>query len=427
MLLAKSLERPKEIVFCLLAFFLPFPYIFAPPLIVCLVILWLITLKPGQLYHNFKERKVLWIWLAYFFLFAISYTYSYNKKQSLFDLQSKLCFIIMPLVIGAGGPILKKMLERILFYFSIGVTCIALFCMIRSYIIWHQTHYTLILFYNNLTKGFDQNAVYEALYAIFSIISLLVFPWEDHFKKNKIFKILLVLIQLSFFILLSSRTLLVLFFLIIIPVFIRQAHKINKLVTLSILFSLAAFLFFLFTTQNPIKHRYMEIVHTENGKIEMRHDTTIYNFNNLTLRLFLWKTGIGNIRKHNLWWIGAGNGDAQDIQNKKFSEYSAVDTNIVNPLLNLNMHNMYLQSLIMVGIPGLILFIMLVFSPFLYIKYNELGSLILIFNLIACIFMIQESSFQTQAGIIYYSFFSMLFWNYYYSKKDDAKKVQNAR
>lgn len=420
MLIAKRLETSQDILLCLLAFSIPFPYIVSPPIIVSCALVWLLQLKPKVLLINLKERKVLWIWIIYYLLFAVSYFYSTNKNQSLFDLQSKLSFILLPLIIGAGKPIGKKQLEYILLSFAFGVTCIALFCIIRALLIWHETHYTLILFYNNLVKGLDSSAVYQALYSFFSITILLIFPWEFHFKKTNLIKFALILIQLVFFVLLSSRTLLFLFFLLLIPIYFSKGshYKQNIFIKAISIFSVAALFFLLFNTKNPVKQRYLEVIHTENGKIELKRDTTIYNFNNLTLRLFIWKTGIESIKEHNLWYMGAGNGDAQDIQNKKFALYKTTDPKAVNPLLDLNMHNMYLQSLIMIGIPGLIIFIFLILSPFFYIKYFEFNQLVFLFNFIMCVFLIQESSFQTQAGIIFYSFFSMIFWNYYYSNKN---------
>lgn len=117
MLIAKRLERSQEIILCLLAFSIPFPYFLSPVFIVGLLICWLLQLDPKLLYQNLKERKILWIWIGYFLLFALSYFYSYNKQQSLLDLQSKLCFLILPLIIGAGKPISNKLLEHIFFSF----------------------------------------------------------------------------------------------------------------------------------------------------------------------------------------------------------------------------------------------------------------------------------------------------------------------
>jgi O-antigen ligase len=209
----------------------------------------------------------------------------------------------------------------------------------------------------------------------------------------------------------------------LVPLYLNKLFipKQKAFVKNGIVVSIIILILALSTTQNPIKQRFTDIIHTDPGKIELKRDTTVYDFNNLTLRLFLWKTGIQNIKEHNLWWIGAGNGDAQDLQNKKFAEYTVTDKKTVNPLIDLNMHNMYLQSLIMLGIPGLLIFIAVIFSPFIYIKYFELNYIIFFFNFIMCVFMFQESSFQTQSGIIFYSFFSMIFWNYHYSSKNIIK------
>jgi O-antigen ligase len=179
-----------------------------------------------------------------------------------------------------------------------------------------------------------------------------------------------------------------------------------------------------FFTQNPIHKRYRDLLENSdktdwqpaysNGKKQ--------HFNNLTLRFFLWETALSNINEHNLWIKGCGNGGVIPLQKEKISEYGTKNEllNVDPPLWNFNIHNMYLQSLMMLGLPGLFVFILILFYPFTLVKYLNEKAILVFFNCSIIIFMIQESAFQTQAGIVFYTIFSMVFYSYVYSLKDKS-------
>ena len=147
-------------------------------------------------------------------------------------------------------------------------------------------------------------------------------------------------------------------------------------------------------------------------------DAVQTNSGNLTLRLFLWRLGMENVREHNLWWYGAGNGDVSLLQNAKLDQNGVGD--IYNPaqrsnLYNVNLHNMYLEILIMLGIPGVLCLLIIVFSPFFYYKNKKYRPFFLLFCTIAAIFLFQEAAFQTEAGTVFYVLFMQIFISIYYS------------
>ncbi len=90
--------------------------------------------------------------------------------------------------------------------------------------------------------------------------------------------------------------------------------------------------------------------------------------------------------------------------------------NMYNPnhrshLHNVNLHNMYIQSLYMLGIPGLAVFLVMMFAPFIALRRIREKTIFFLFQLTAVLFMMQESALQTQAGIIFFTFFSQILWN----------------
>lgn len=405
-----------EFALCLLAFSIPFPFIYATIGIGVLALAWLIQGRFKATFINLKDRKVLWLWILYFILHAVSYYYSDNKGQSAFDTQQKLSFFILPILIGAGITIDRRGLERIFISFIIGTSLIAVWCLAKAGMAWQSTHDKNVFFYHELVTGLEANAVYMALYFIFSISLLLFVPWEYHFKRRA-GKIALAVFQIAFFVLLSSRTLIALFFVFIIPFYFINISKAFSrtriLIGLGALVGLFSIIIF---TDNPLRNRYINIYET-NFELAFRddyHNVAEGDFNNLTLRIFLWRLGIMNMNEHNLWLTGAGNGDAQELQNAKMDRVGL--PNIYNeayhsPMYNANLHNMFMQSLLMLGLPGAIILFFISFLPFLYIRKVPYSQAFLIFHVIMVFFMMQEAAFQTQAGIIYYAFFSLLYWN----------------
>jgi len=412
---------------CIIAFAIPFPYIYSSLAICLCIILWLPQLNLTKLLYNLKTRKILWLWIVFFLMHAISYAYSLDKEESIIDLKAKVSFIVLPVMIGAGIVIDEKILERIFIFFVAGVSVIGMFCISRAFVIYHDLGTTIQFFYHPLIKGLDANAVYQALYALFSISILLFFPWDN--KYVKVLKIPLLIFQIIFFILLSSRTLIVIFFIIVLPVYLRHTFiKKEKsfLYTLILLLFSLVLAIIIFQTDNPIKKRYTDII-SQNEKITWNdyQNNKHREFNNLSLRLFLWRVGIDNVKEHNLWWRGAGNGSINTLQNKKMAEYGI--TGIYNKenrslLYNINIHNMYLETLIMIGLPGLIILLLIIFSPFYYIGRFDYKSILFIFNFSMLILMIQEACLQTQAGIVFYTIFSTIMYNYVCSER---KKYEN--
>lgn len=401
---------------CIIAFAIPLPFILSSLAIVFTSIVWLLQVNGKQFIANLKKREIVWLWLLFFLFHAISYCYSIDKQESLFDLQKKVSFVVLPIVIGSGLTIDRKKLERIFVFFISGVTIAGIFFISRAFYVYKLTGLTGQFFYHPLIHGSNSNAIYQALYALFAISLLLFFAWQN--KIMKIIKVPLFIFLVIFFILLSSRTLIAVFFIIILPLYLRYLFLQKKR---DFVLTFALFMLFLslavgiFETNNPIKKRYSDVI-SQNEKIDWKENLNNKNasLNNLSLRLFLWRLGIENMNENHLWLVGAGNGSIYALQNKKLAEYGISDIdNIKNrsPLYNINLHNMYMQVLMMLGIFGLLLFLIIVLSPLSYIRTYNNKSLLAAFNLAIAILMLQESSLQTQAGIVYYTFFSMLFYS----------------
>lgn len=382
---------------------------------------------------NFKEKikrlvkPAYIIWILYFVLFALSFLYSENKVEALKDLEKKLAFIIFPIVVGSGTCISRKNLENLFFCFVAGLTITAFYCIgaaCRNYYITHDKDY---FFYHTLVRDFDSNAVYISFYVLLGLFLLLFFKWNRFFKSSyRGWKWIFTLVLFTFFLLLSCRMLIVTFFILLFVLGGRTIFAMGRSYPLrKILISIIAIsaLCIVAFTNNPVRSRYKDL-HTNNIGIifQKKYSDKDFKLDHLTFRPFIWRVCIENIIENRLWWKGCGNGDIKDLQNKKFKALGVPgfkkEDGFQSPLYDIAIHNMYLQTLMMIGIPGLICLLVIVILPFFYLKYFNNKFVFFVFFISAMLFMCQESVFQTQAGIIYYTFFSIVFWNYYYSNKN---------
>jgi O-antigen ligase len=227
----------------------------------------------------------------------------------------------------------------------------------------------------------------------------------------------LITILLIFLILLSSRLLIAVFILLAIPAYllklVRSRHRTWGII-LAVCIVVSGLAGLLAFTGNPIHTRYREVMSRDVhiAYLPDYHDT-IPRFNNLTLRLFLWRTGMDNVRHHDLWLKGCGNGDEHHIQNARFEELGLTperQKKYYISIQNMNLHNMYMQSLVMLGVPGIIIFLVIMVAPFFFLIKTPHGRFFFIFFAVSLLFMVQESALQTQAGVIFFTFFSCIYW-----------------
>ena len=415
------------------AFSISLPYIYSSITVILLLISWLLLFQKETFLERLKTRKMIWAWLSFFLLIAFSYFNSTDKSESAIDIQKKLSILILPICIGLGPHLNYRNIDRIFAAYLAGTMLISVFCMGRGLLHYFSSGELEQLFYHSLVSGLNANAVYYASYAIFALSILLLHDFTVSFLKKNVIRYIFICITLLFFILLSSRSLLVLFIAFILPLYFLRGKvkgKINwTLATIVVVMTLGTFSVVTFT-KNPIKNRYEEISKnntlisestTEKGKAQV--------FNNFTLRIFLWKMAWSNIKEHDLWLTGCGNGDVATLQRDRIAAYDEKTNALYNqPDLSMfNLHNMYLQVLMTIGIPGLLLFLIIVFQPLRFLRNIQSRSVFLTFIVTYSLFMMQESALQTQAGVIYFTFFSQILLGYYYAGKEKKDYLARAR
>lgn len=126
------------------------------------------------------------------------------------------------------------------------------------------------------------------------------------------------------------------------------------------------------------------------------------NGKSLAMRLEFWKFGWKAVMRSPFW--GHGTGDVRSALNKELIESKSK----LKPVYWMNPHQQYLSVALAIGIPGLIIFVMLVLYAFY--KNLKLNFLQIVFSLICLIAMLDDDPLETQAGVTQFVFwFCFLF------------------
>ncbi len=120
----------------------------------------------------------------------------------------------------------------------------------------------------------------------------------------------------------------------------------------------------------------------------------------LMQRVELWRTSARLIKDH--FWFGLGTGDVKNV----FAAKLELDDSLLKNS-GLRPHNQYLTIMLEFGVFGLLLFLFCLFYPSLRQK-NFFDFLYLTFFIVVVFSMLTEDTFETQAGVTYFAYFSCL-------------------
>jgi O-antigen ligase len=412
----------------LVALSIPMYYRINALAVVLLAISWLFTDDFKTTLSQLKKRPLLICWILWYALHALSYFYSDDKTIAGADLESKLSILLLPLIIGTQSKENELQLKGVFTSFLLGLVTICFLSIGSSYLAYQEDQQLSHFFYHQLVHFADANAVYMSWYVLIGIAILLLAPPTFFFTKNKGIQIATIIILEIFLLMLSARMVLLCQFAIILPILIYQSTKkdfTKGLINSVFAIVLLAIYGIIFLTNNPIKERFKEMTPSQTKNWVSKEDPSKQQFNNFTLRIFIWKTSMESIQQEHLYWYGSGIGDVATIQQKTIEKHNFElnEGNRAKKIWEFNMHNMYIQELFMLGIIGLLTFLFILCRPLFFEFSTPYKWLFRSFQLTSIAVFFIESALQTQAGIIFFSFFSMLFLQHYYSSKETNQTV----
>jgi O-antigen ligase len=390
--------------------------------IMLFTIAWLLE---GNLKSKFKllgSDPLFLTYTLYFLVQVYGILFSEDLQAGWKHVESKLGFLVLPMVFCSSGFITKNIRKHLIFAFCIMVTIATLYCLIQASLRFLYTSNPEVFFYHELVSPFSHHAIYFSVF-IFICIAFLLFEAKEIGWLSQRKWIIGTLVSYLFFILilLSSKLILslTLIFLLIVS-FRHYKSYYNKWRTISIIVLLLGLTAAIVFTDNFVRKRFVNLFEGNMQLLKQDKFNTGTAFTGLEFRILLWRFTYEILDENKAFINGVGPPDSQQHLVKK---YLSMDMYPGDPAkgdhgyLAYNCHNQFLQTTLQSGIIGLIILFSLCFMLVLRTVQQANPVLTSMIFVIFAFFMI-ESVFERQYGMILCTFFPLI---YLYSINSESR------
>ena len=329
-------------------------------------------------------------------LLALSILWSEHTALANFDMEVKMSFVLIPLIIAFqryGTRQLKIIIYFFLFGLIIGYSEL-IFQAIREFLLTKNVNEFL---YVDFSARIHPS--YAAYYLNIAIL-ILLFDYMGGklqlFKKRWVYLVLIFGFTLLSFMLLSKGGIVasvLLVFALLIYWIVKKKFLAVFLVVVVSFFSIGT----IFLKSQGVQDRTLEFL----GALTAEKTDVESESYSTGLRLAIWKESIYLLKKEP--WLGYGAGDVTSVLMERY------DMKGLSVALNrqLNSHNQFLQTGLAVGVGGVILLFSVLFFPLF--TNNKLKWLAFSFSGLTSIFFMTESVLETQAGVVGFVLFYSVF------------------
>ncbi len=387
------------------AFLLPFK-VLVPQLIALLMVNWLLEGNFRQRLSGKPKKAYLWLFISFFLLHVLALVYTNNFKEGFSAIEVKLSIMVFPLLFYSTSFSARQFIQ-LLKAFIAGCVTAMLFCLIRAgwYYFSEGVNY---FFYMDLSCFMHPG--YFSMYLSMATFLLLFYLFRSRvsFSSFAVSLYIGLIIFISLFIVLLSAKLGMMahFALLLLSLIMELLHRKKYLLLMLLLVSSLGGLYSAYRFIPAIHGRFSTMISaTTNNHIDKTSSEST------TVRILIWGAATDIIKEKPL--LGFSPGDCND---RLYAEYKKKGyTGALEH--RLNTHNQYLQTLIGLGLAGLLLLLSQFIFPLIYsIRYGY--NILLLFLILTAVSFFTESMLQTQAGVIFYAFFNSLLL--FYNRKDSA-------
>jgi O-antigen ligase len=402
----------------------PLPYKISNIGIVSLLLFWIVNKvlsKEGfrLSFNNREEKQVFYGFILLFLWGTIALVYTDDVSNGIKNIESKLSLLILPLILYDLKLQWKEMLLLIKSYvYSMGLCTV--FLLLKS--VGHYLSEGTLLTYHDFTAALDFHAVFYSYYTFLAILIVLALFIRKQLNtlEKRLMGLVLFLSFVGLFISASKNVLVVTSLFLGIGVLVRFVRKkINiKEVLIVVLILLTGIVMI---SQLPaVKNRVAELVQL-NGmenleKIkrgEKLEEADIRKFNGTSLRITFWYVSIHKLIDDGRVLIGLSPGDRRKVMNDKYFE------NGINPWYeNYNIHNQFIQTLVELGIVGLLLYL-LIHIGIICLALKQGNYVLLVFIIGLIIFQMTESIIERNKGIVFFTFSLLLLQRFNLFRNED--------
>ncbi|MEX2596066.1 MAG: O-antigen ligase family protein [Salibacteraceae bacterium] len=379
-----------------IAFLIPLYPRIVPALIVLFGSLSLFAIIKG--YSRVQMSEVSVLMLLLFGLHLIGLLYTENQSRGWFDIEVKLSLMAFPIAFMGFRFLRQTNLKRILQMFVLGTMVASVFCLLNS----SYKYFILDLpYYHFITTRFSViiHPSYFALYIIFSLLIIMRLEWP--LVKRTLERTVLNIIILIFFsvvvVLTGSKTGFIMWFILamwLTVLYVKQSRF--KWLPILVLVAVMSLIGVIFQNAPLLQSRIVNILN-----VVQSDELNPKAIESTAVRALVYSSSLEIISSQD--WYGQGTGDFQDRLDEVYLEKKYAHA----AEKHLNAHNLFLQTWIALGIPG-VMMITGVFILLFYRAWRQKEPILTGFAILFFIISMTESTFNVQAGVVFFSFFVVL-------------------
>ena len=399
-------QRIFLITCILLAFFMPvFPKIL-PVIIFFMMANWMASgIYMKTVPRLFSEKwRVMTLSFALLYLFYLAgMLYSSNHDYGWFDLEVKLSLFIFPVIFATSDlNVLTGSWRRIISgSFIAGCIAGALLLLAHTWMVNERFGVPDAFYYTNLSWYFHSS--YLAMYYTFATGIALCWLTADYTGRASMATaglLLLILFLEAMIFLCSSKAGLILLVItqaLFVVLLIFKKAGLARIVLVSLV------MIAVFAGYSRIFPFAFTRISRADSMVSSAQTVQANPTDGTVARMAIWKVSAGLIRQHFLF--GVGTGDVKDVYLEAYQQQQ------LYPVYRkkLNAHNQYFQTFVTLGVFGFSLMAALLLIP-LFRALRKGEYLYVSFLLIFAINILFESMLESQAGVIFYAFFNVLFF-----------------
>lgn len=419
----KIIEKVYLLTLCLAVAIFCYKIKLVPIFIGISLIFWIFSKQ----YIGFKRKlknTSFYLPIIFYFIFLVGMLYTTNTKYGFKDLESKLSFILFPILL-INSPVVEKNWKMILKSFIFGaffICCLFLFfaykncyhivdgkeifnlsayyptyseLTLKQHFLSETSYFTgtSLITFNPLVLGQNLHHSYFSMYMLFAFSVSIFFVFKIKGIVRKIPYFFLSSFFLFFVVLMCSRAGYVALTFVLFFISIYLIYYQNKFLVLKIIFPIVLF-FCLFGTFKIIKDTRIStnIAFTKKEFVEK---------NKSDVRVTIWRSGVDLIKTNFL--LGVGTGDIKDELAVIYKRNNCQGTVF-------NCHNQYIQNFATLGIFGFLSLLALIFVPMFY-SVKQKSLLLFLFLTNVSVNLLFESMFERMFGIIFFAFFYSILIN----------------
>lgn len=370
----------------IVAMVIPFPsYSLVSQSIIGLGVFWLFFFnsfseKIGNLKQNYKLFFLIFI---PYFLTVIGLFYTNNMSMAMKDLVLKLPFLILPLIFFSVQLKPNTGLFAIK-YFSYAVVVAMILALSKAFYL-KFNDLGSFFYYDKYSELIGKHSTNSALFIVIAVLFFIYSYIKSGYKSYKY--IILVFFLLFNLYLISNRiSIIALVIGTLILLFYMMSSKLKWIVSLFIILSV----FIVYQTDNFQKR-------FKSDYIEGRNESDI------VLRMYHWKSVLETIKHENIFF-GTGTAANKPYLYEKYRSYEIESAY----KKKYNAHNQFLEFALENGIFGFLLFVLSLLYIFKKLVKEKSIFAVAVLSVVM-IFMLTDSLFERQSGILVYSLFISLF------------------